>query len=371
MITNKKHLTFLKSFAFVAPNFISFAVFTLIPVVLCVTLAFFKWNPFVSPQFVGFNNFNQLLIDSKFWYYFSNTAVFMIGLPLSMAGSLLLAIVLSQNIRGILIHRTIVYLPSVTSSVALFLIWKIMYSKEAGLINLILLPVVRFFQFGASEEELITVKDMPDWLQESWNYPNLLVVFLIAATFSWLLYIFREKLGSVKVLVFSALIVVFIVFGVVFGEAIYSYFYGDNKFFLSKSALIFMGFWTTVGGGNMILYLAAIMGVSPELYEAARIDGANRWKQFLDITWPMVAPTTFFIFVMGVILGLQGGFEMAYLMTGGGPEDSTTTLGYYIYTKAFFDYQFGYAAAISFVLFVIIMAITLINWRFGSRAGGY
>ena len=116
-------------------------------------------------------------------------------------------------------------------------------------------------------------------------------------------------------------IVIATIAGAVYGTDVYV-FYGDDEF-SSKSALIFDGFWAGVGGGNMILYLAAIVGVPPELYEAARIDGASRWRQFVDITWPMIAPTTFFIFVMGTIGGLQGGFEMAFMMTNGDPEDST------------------------------------------------
>ena len=143
------------------------------------------------------------------------------------------------------------------------------------------------------------------------------------------------------------------------------------EMYLAKPALIFMGFWAAIGGGNMILYLAALAGVPPELYEAAEIDGASRWQTFKDITWPMIAPTTFFIFIMGIISGLQGGFEMAYLMTEGGPDHSTTTIGYLIFTRAFEEFRFGYAAAASFILFVMIMVITIINWRFGSKAKGY
>jgi multiple sugar transport system permease protein len=116
----------------------------------------------------------------------------------------------------------------------------------------------------------------------------------------------------------------------------------------------------------MLLYLTALAGVPRELYEAAAMDGAKSWRRFRDITWPMIAPTTFFIVVMGVIGGLQGGFEMAYLMTHGGPDEATTTVGYYIFIKAFQDYEFGYAAAISFVLFALIALLTWWNWRLGN-----
>ncbi len=85
------------------------------------------------------------------------------------------------------------------------------------------------------------------------------------------------------------------------------------------------------------------------------------------MTWPQLAPTTFFIVVMSTIGGLQGGFEQARVMTNGGPSGTTTTLSYYIYTKAFEEFRIGYASAVAWVLFAIIFALTLVNWKFGNR----
>jgi multiple sugar transport system permease protein len=303
----------LTALAFISPNLTLFGVFTLVPALFTLALAFFRWDPFVAPTFVGFDNFNQLLLDGRFWYYLLNTLVFMLGLPLSMAGSLLLAVMLSKKLRGVIAYRTVFYLPTITNGVALFLLWRVMYNKESGLINACILPLLRLAGVHGADGELITARGMPDWLMDSWT---------------------------------------------IFGYPIY----------LAKPALIFMGVWASIGGTNMLLYLAALVGVPPELYEAAEIDGASRWRRFLDVTWPMIAPTTFFIAVIGVIGSLQGGFEIAYMMTGGGPEQSTVTIGYYIFAKAFIDYQFGYAAAISFLLFMIIMVVTALGWRFGSKA---
>jgi multiple sugar transport system permease protein len=121
----------------------------------------------------------------------------------------------------------------------------------------------------------------------------------------------------------------------------------------------------------MLLYLAALTNVPQELTEAAELDGAGRWQVFRNVTWPQLAPTTFFIVVMSFIGGLQGGFEQARVMTGGGPAGTTTTLSYYIYTKAFEQFQIGYASAVSWVLFAIIFAVTLINWKFGNKEVNY
>jgi multiple sugar transport system permease protein len=136
----------------------------------------------------------------------------------------------------------------------------------------------------------------------------------------------------------------------------------------AKPALMLMGAWLAVGGTGMVLYLAALQGVSPELHEAAAIDGANAWQRFWAVTWPAVMPVTFFIFTMGLIHGLQAGFDAAYVMTGGGPFGATTTLGYYIYQKAYVFFEMGYASAIAWVLFLIILAVTTLNWRHGGKA---
>jgi multiple sugar transport system permease protein len=135
----------------------------------------------------------------------------------------------------------------------------------------------------------------------------------------------------------------------------------------AKPALIIVFVWASAGGFSMILYLAGLQNIPPELYEAADIDGANGWMKLRYITIPQLAPTTFFILVTSVIGGLQGGFEAAYIMTGGGPGGSTTTISYYIYTQAYQQLEVGYAATISMVLFALIFVATLINWRYGGK----
>jgi multiple sugar transport system permease protein len=126
-----------------------------------------------------------------------------------------------------------------------------------------------------------------------------------------------------------------------------------------------------MGGYNMVLYLAGLQGIDPELYEAAGIDGANKWQKFWNVTWPMLTPTTFFIFIMSMMGGFQGGFDAAYVMTGGGPAGSTTTIMYYIYNNAFQWFKMGYAAAIAWVLFILVFIVTLINWKVGGKLVHY
>jgi len=135
----------------------------------------------------------------------------------------------------------------------------------------------------------------------------------------------------------------------------------------AKPSLMIMGLWGAIGSNNMLLYLAALTNVPQELYEAADIDGASRLQRFWHVTWPQLAPTTFFIAVMSTIYGLQGGFEMARTMTEGGPAGATTTLSYFIYIEGFETGRLSFAAATAWVLFLIVLSLTLVNWTFGNK----
>lgn len=135
----------------------------------------------------------------------------------------------------------------------------------------------------------------------------------------------------------------------------------------SKPALIIMSLWGV--GGNMIIYLAGLQGVPRQLYEAAEIDGAGMTGKFWNITIPMLTPVIFFNLIMSIVWSFQI-FTQVYVMTGGqgGPADSTLVLVLYIYQKAFKFHQMGYASAAAWVLFIIIMLFTLMQFRL---AGGW
>lgn len=135
----------------------------------------------------------------------------------------------------------------------------------------------------------------------------------------------------------------------------------------AKPALILMGLWMGIGGYNCVLYLAGLQGIPEELYEAANLDGASWWDKVKHITWPMLAPTTFFILVMSLISGFQGHFVAIHILTQGGPAGSTTNLLYYIYQSAFNHQQMGYACALAMILFAIVFVVTLLNWKYGKK----
>ena len=128
----------------------------------------------------------------------------------------------------------------------------------------------------------------------------------------------------------------------------------------AKPALIVMSLWGT--GSSMLIFLAALQNVPDSLYEAAELDGAGRWKKFVYVTIPQISPALFFNLVMGVIGSFQV-FTQAFLMTQGGPNKATLFYVLYLYNKAFTDFEIGYASALSWILFVIIMVFTLLIFR--------
>lgn len=295
---NKTELTdTVTAYGFLTPNLVGFLVFTSIPVLASLVLSFVRWDLLSwPPKFVGFDNFIDLLRDPYFWKYCWNTVYLMLAIPISMAGSLILAIAMNQKLKGIVFFRTVYFLPTLCSGVAIFMLWRLIYNPEFGLFNAMISKI----------GDLIHVPlKGPNWLtDEVW----------------------------------------------------------------AKPALIIMGVWQQVGGANMILYLAALQGVPRDLYDAAEVDGANPWQKFWTVTWPQISPTTFFIAIMSVIGGFQAGFDPAYIMTGGGPNGSTTTLIYYLYNNAFQWYKMGYAAAIAWILFIVVFIFTIVQWRvFGKQ----
>jgi multiple sugar transport system permease protein len=314
------------AFYFLLPNFLGFLVFTAVPVLFTLIVSFSNWelSRTVPFQWVGLYNYFKLLADREFWYDLLNTFYLMLGMPVAIAGSLALAILLSQRLRGMVVYRTLFYLPSFTSGVALFILWKALYNPDFGPIDAAIDWVLNHLHLNDLIHGLFGTRVAPPpWLQSTHNMVGLDVEQARLT---------RTQLGLG-----------------------------------ARDAIVIMGVWLAIGGNNMLLYLAGLSNVPQELYEAAQLDGADRWSSFRHITWPQLAPTTFFIVVMSFIGGVQGGFEHARVMTLGGPAVSTATPVYHIYTKAFEEAQIGYAAAVSWVLFALIFAITLVNWKFGSR----
>lgn len=129
-------------------------------------------------------------------------------------------------------------------------------------------------------------------------------------------------------------------------------------------SLVMMGLWGV--GGSMVIYLAGLKDIPSHLYEAATLDGAGPIQQMARITLPMLSPVIFFNLVMGVIGAFQY-FTPAYIMTGGGPEDSTLFYALYLFQRAWRYFDMGYASAMAWLLFLLIMAVTLVIFRTQRR----
>src|SRR3989304_395805 len=135
MALTKRGRATLAAYLFLLPNFLGFLVFTSLPVLASLALSFFEWDLFTPPKFVGLRNFGALTGDRDFWYYGFNTAFLMLAIPVNMLGSLFLALVMNQKLRGIVVFRTIYFMPSIVAGVGTYLLWRWIYNPDYGMIN--------------------------------------------------------------------------------------------------------------------------------------------------------------------------------------------------------------------------------------------
>jgi multiple sugar transport system permease protein len=285
----------LVAYSFIAPNFLGFAVFTLVPLVFALVLSFLQWDGANPIQFIGLKNFTRLVGDAIFWRDLRNTVVYSAGVvPLTLVCSLFLAILLNQKLRGRNFFRTVSFFPYVASLVAVAAVWNFMFSPTLGPINNFLSATFN-----------IPFEKLPRWAADrNWAIPT----------------------------------------------------------------VVFFSVWKNMGY-YMVIYLAGLQGVNAELYEAADLDGASAWQKFCHVTIPQLAPTTFFILMMLIISSFKVYDIFINIFAGGDNQLTNTTrvLVYQIYNTAFRSLEFGYASAIAMVLFVLVVGITLIQFRFEKR----
>lgn len=271
-------------YLFILPNIIGFLCFTLGPIAASFALMFTDWTVIRPPSFVGLENFSRLANDDVFWIAVRNTAVYVVlYVPIVTLSAFVLALLMDRKLRGIAIYRTIFFMPSVCSFVAVSLVWQFLYQPSTGVYTYYL------SRLGFAS---------PNWL-------------------------------------------------------------GDERWAIVAIAI--MGVWRHVGYFALI-FLAGLQSIPTDLYEAASVDGAGAWVRVRRITVPLIYPTTFFVLIIAFIEAFQL-FGEPYVMTKGGPGYATTTLVYLIFRNAFEGFRMGYAATQSWVLFAIIFAVTMIQWR--------
>jgi len=273
------------AYLFILPMFAGLVVFSVIPFVQNILYSFRKMGAFGEGTYIGFTNYADMLDDSLFWIALKNTFFYaLIGVPLVVVLSLLLAVLVNKKIRGRTVYRTLLYIPAITIPAAIGILWRWLLNYQYGIVN---------------------------WLLEKLGIPRV----------AWL---------------------------------------GDERF--ARWSIIAVVVWSMVSYYTIIM-LAALQGIDRSYIEAARIDGANRAGVFFRITLPLMTPIIFFSVIM-VTIGILQIFDFIYLMIDRDSLSYTHSMSLvtYFYECAFRRSSFrGYGAAISVVLAVIILIITVIQ----------
>jgi multiple sugar transport system permease protein len=294
-------------YLFVFPWILGFVLLMGGPIIFSLLLSFAKWDGITGLggiQFVGLENFKAMGSDPRFLKSVYNTFIFTVAsVPLTMAGGILVALLMNQKIKGIAFFRTVFYLPSVTAGVAASFLWFFIYQPDYGLLNYSIKLVGQVLNFFVN---LVVPVELnihgPQWLADT----------------AWV-----------------------------------------------KTAYVIMSLWGV--GSSMIIYLAGLQGIPEQLYEAADIDGASSWQQFLNVTMPMLSPVIFFNLILTIIGSFQI-FTPAFVLSGGNGSPADAALFYvlYVYQQSFQLFKFGYASALAWLLFVVIMLATLLQFKFSG-----
>ena len=275
---------------FLGPTVIGLTLFTLVPIVASIVLAFFRWDVLSPPEFVGLDNFADIVTDPTVRISFVNTFGFVIvAVAVQLAVALALAVLVQSKMPSWLrsFFRSAFFFPLVLSAASISLVMAYLFNQDFGLVNRVLSVV------GAG--------DIP-WLTSG----------------------------------FGASVVIVLVY-------------------------VWQNF-----GFTFLLFVGGIATIPIEMYEASTVDGASGWRQFRSITVPLLSPTILVASVTAIINALQI-FDQPYVMTKGGPGDSTRTAVMVIFESAFQQLEFGRAFAIGIVLTLVIMAITAAQFRLSRR----
>lgn len=274
---------------FILPNFLGFAILTLVPVLALFYISLTDWNAFGNANFVGLANFERLVNDSSFQIALVNTIKYAVMyIPMTLVVSLGLALLLNTKLKGVAFFRTAAFFPYITSIVAIAMVWNILFSPEYGPINQIL--------------GFIGISNPPGWLtSQTWAMP----------------------------------------------------------------AVALISMWRD-SGYYMILLLAGLQTIPRELYEAARMDGANAWQRFWYVTLPGLRPQMFFVTVM-MVIGSFKILDLILVLTKGGPGQATLVISQFIYREGFERNSFGYASAAAIVLFFICITVTIVQFLINKK----
>ncbi|MBN1866634.1 sugar ABC transporter permease [Candidatus Sumerlaeota bacterium] len=318
----------LQAWAFLAPAGAILILFWVLPLVLSVFVAFTNWHggdTAADARWVGLENFRMAMRDPRFFKSLWNTVNYVVwSVPLTIAVSLALALLLNRKVRGLGVFRTAFFLPYVTTWVAISIVWTYFFQQNFGLANYVLDDVLGFGSLR--------------WLNEPRG--------VVEMSLTGLGHLARV-LPPAEMLDFKNPLVE-----------------GPS---LAMFSIILTSVWRDTGYFTVI-FLAGLQSIDRTYYEAAEIDGAGPWRRFRTITWPLLSPVTFFVLIIAMIGAFKVFVPMLVMTPEGGPSGSTTTLVYFLYEEGFLSWRLGYASAIAYILFLIILAMTLLQNRlFGRR----
>ncbi len=287
---------------FASPWLIGFAVFCGGPIVFSLVASATEYDVLTPARYCGAANYRELLRDPLFWQSLGNTVFMLIRIPLVMGVGLALALLLDRSLRGIGFYRTAFYVPVVVPAVAASLLWLYAFNPTEGMLSRGLNWAFDSLPGHALERLIAWITGKPCYLQAP----------------LWL---------------------------------------NDARW--TKPSLILMNVWCA--GGSMIIWLAGLQAIPRQLYEAAAIDGAGAGRRFWHITLPMLSPYILFNLITGMI-GTMQIFTEAYIMSDNGkPENSLMFYALYLFDQSFQYFRVGYASALAWILFVIVLALTLLQ----------
>jgi len=375
----------LLAYLFLLPSFVLIIVFGIFPVFRAGYISLFDWS-IVKNRFIGLQNYRTLFQDPEFWQSLRVTVFYVIAtVPLTMLVSLVLAYLLFQPIRARAAFRTLYFLPYVTSVVPAAMVWQWIFNYQSGILNYgakgIFQFIARVLRFvGPPPGIYLWLALAGAWLiylvitlKRRSSFANLLLM-LIATVLLLLGILFAWKPAALEVTITQLDTFfpvrwlqeprgIFVFLGRKWGFTPPSWLQGPS---MALIAVSIVSMWHFLGY-DMVIYLAGLFNVPTDLYEAARIDGASESRIFWRITFPLLSPTTFFLLIISTI-GAFRSFTMFYVLTQGGPLKTTTSVTYMVYDRFYTAARWGYASAIAFVLFGIILAMTLVNqWLVGRR----
>lgn len=288
-LTKERHREALAGYLFILPTFLGYTVFIVGPILAAIGISLTDFDLFEPAKFIGFENYVNLLVDTRLHKVYWNTIYFTVAaVTLNVGVGLLLAVLINRHMPSFLRYffRTAYFFPVLVALAYSAIIWQYLYQKDTGIINYYL--------------HFLNIEPIP-WLSSPlWVMPSIII----------------------------------------------------------------MDVWKNTGFA-MLVFLAGLQGISQDYYESASLDGANRWQSFWHVTLPLITPTLFFNVIIFMIGALQV-FDSIVVLTQGGPGDSSRSLVMYVYEKAFQVFEMGYASAISITLFIVIMLLTLVQFRVGQ-----